>query len=130
MEGRIGDNFFLLKHFRHGVKISFPFYIYTSMSKGIEGSKEKPVTNPTLHEGLLLLFYKFLKTQTRGKSLGDPGSESEDTTSLDSEHVQVIKIEDEENPSIPSRKSPRSHPPFPPSLSLRRRKLTMGKRRR
>lgn len=42
-------HFVLLNHFRHGVKISLPFYLYTSMSKSIEGFKKKPVTNPTLH---------------------------------------------------------------------------------
>ena len=80
-------HFVLLNHFRHGVKIYFPFYLYTFMSKGIQGYKKKLVTNPALHEGLLLLVYKFLKNQTRGKSLGDLGSASEDTTSSNSGDV-------------------------------------------
>ena len=62
-------HFVLLNHFRHGAKKKFPFYLYTSMSKSIEGFKKKLVNNPALHEGLLLLVYKFLKTQTRGKAL-------------------------------------------------------------
>lgn len=28
-------HFVLLNHFRHGIKISFPFYLFTSMSKAI-----------------------------------------------------------------------------------------------
>ena len=28
-------HFVLLNHFRHGIKISFPFYLFTFMSKGI-----------------------------------------------------------------------------------------------
>ena len=55
-------HFVLLNHFRHKVKISFPFYIFTSMAKNIEGFKKIPVKNPALHEGLLLLVYEFLKT--------------------------------------------------------------------
>lgn len=55
-------HFVLLNHFRHGINISFPFYLFTSMSKGIEGFKKKPTANPTLHEGLLLLVYEYLKT--------------------------------------------------------------------
>lgn len=117
-------HFVLLNHFRHGFKISFPFYLYTSLSKGIEDFKRKPITNPALHEGLLLLVYEFFKTQTKGKSLGDPGNALEDTTSSNFGDVQVIKIGDEEkstkatsisfNPLFPSRKSPRCLPPIPP----------------
>ena len=43
-------HFILLNHFRHGIKISFPFYLFTSMSKGNEGFKKKPITNSTLHQ--------------------------------------------------------------------------------
>ena len=55
-------HFILLNHFRHGIKISFPFYLFTSMSKGIEGLKRKIIANPALHEVLLLLVYEYLKT--------------------------------------------------------------------
>ena len=55
-------HFILLNHFRHGIKISFPFYLFTSMGKGIEGLKKKPTTNPILHVGFLILVYEYLKT--------------------------------------------------------------------
>ena len=120
-------HFVLLNHFRHKVKISFPFYIYTSMAKNIEGFKKCPVKNLALHEGLLLLIYEFLKTHTRGKTIRDSGSSSEDTTSSDSGEVQVMKSEKNEtpckatpvtrDPRIPSRKSPRCLPPIPPLSS-------------
>ena len=55
-------HFILLSHFMHGIKISFPFYLFTSMRKGIEGFKKKPTANPTLHECFLLLVYEYLKT--------------------------------------------------------------------
>ncbi len=113
-------HFVLLNHFRHKVKISFPFYIYTSMTKNIESYKKCPVKNPTLHEGLLLLIFKFLKTQTRVKSIGVSGGSSEDTASSDSGEVRVVKSIKSETPKanpspyFPSRKSPRCPPPNPP----------------
>ena len=124
-------HFILLNHFRHGIKISFTFYHFTSMSKGIEGFKRKPTANPTLHKGLLLLVYEYLKTQTRGKSLGDTGCASKETRSSHSKEVHSIKSNDEDNTSskgkthkeernvtpsacIPCKKSPRSLPPIPP----------------
>jgi hypothetical protein len=72
-------HFVMLNHFRHPVKIYFSFFLFTSMSKIIEGFKNKPINNPALHEGLLFLVYEFLKAQTRGKSLGDLGNDSEET---------------------------------------------------
>ena len=66
-------HFMLLNHFCHGIKISFPFYLFSSLSKNIMSYKKKPGANPALHEGLLLLFYEFLKAQTKGKSLVQPG---------------------------------------------------------
>ena len=80
-------HFVLLNHFRHKVKIYFPLYIYTFMKKNIEGFNKCPVKNPALHEGLLLMIYEFLKTQTRGKTIGDSGGTSEDTASSDSGDV-------------------------------------------
>jgi hypothetical protein len=117
-------HFVLLNHFRHVVKISFPFFLFTSMSKSIEGFNKKPITNPSLHNGLLLLVYEFLNAQTRGKSLDDPANALEDMASSDSKDVQIVKSEDGDysskvfssssNPHFPSRKSPRGLPPFIP----------------
>ncbi len=117
-------HFVLLNHFRHVVIISFPFFLFTSMSKNIEGFKRKPITNPTLDEGLLLLVYEFLKAQIMGKTLSDLGNASEDTSSSDSKDVQVVKLEDGDdstkaisvalNPHFPSKKSPRGFPPIIP----------------
>ncbi len=44
-------HFVLLNHFRHGVTISLPFYLYTSMFKSIKSFKKKPVTNPASMKG-------------------------------------------------------------------------------
>ena len=62
-------HFVLLNHFHYGVKILFPFYLYTSMCKGISRHKKKPSKNLALHEGLLLLIYEHFKAQTRSKTL-------------------------------------------------------------
>ena len=55
-------HFVLLNHFRHGIKKLFPSYRFTSIKKGIEVFKKKPITNLALHEGFLLLFYEYPKT--------------------------------------------------------------------
>ena len=114
----------MANHFRHGVKISLPFYLYTSLTKNIEGYKKNPVKNPALHEGLLLLVYEFLKTLTIGRTIVNPNSDSEESASSDSEDALVVNIEEAVssskvvsgscNPCNPSRKSPRSLPPNPP----------------
>ncbi len=95
------------------------------MAKNIEGFKKCPIKNHILHEGLLLLIYEFLTTQTIGKTIGDLGSASEDTTSSDSGDELVVKLEKIDTPRKPipvtydphisSRKSPRCLPPIPPS---------------
>ena len=74
-------HFVLLNHFRHGIKISFPFYLFTSLRKNIVGFKKKSSANLALHEGFLLLVYEYLKTQTRGKYLGHSVDALEDTRS-------------------------------------------------
>lgn len=122
-------HFVMLNHFRHAVKIYFPFFLFTSMSKSIKGFKNKPINNLALHEGLLLLVYEFLKAQTRGKSLGDLGNNSE-TASSNSDEVQIVKNKDGDysskalpsasNPRFP-RKSPRGLPPSFPNQSRIRR---------
>ena len=61
-------HFVLLNHFWHNVKISFPFYLLTSMSKAVDNFKKKPIVNPTLHEGLLLVIYEHFKAQTISKA--------------------------------------------------------------
>lgn len=114
-------HFVLLNHFRHKVKISFPFYIYTSMTKNIESYKKCLVKNLALHEGLLLLIFVFLKTQTRVKSIRVSGGSSENTASSDSGEVRVVKSVKSETPKakpssyFPSKKSPKCPPPNPPT---------------
>ena len=50
-------HFVLLNHCHYGIKVSFPFYLYTSMHKNIFVHKKKPTSNLAMHEGLLLLIY-------------------------------------------------------------------------
>ena len=76
-------HFFLLNHFCYGVKVSFPFYLYSSMHKNIFGYKKKPSANPALHEGLLLLLYEHFKAQSRSKSMSHVVVASEETGSYE-----------------------------------------------
>lgn len=60
-------HFVLLNYFRYGAKMSIPFYLYSSINRNINDYKEKHSSNPTLHEGLLLLIYAFFKAGSMGK---------------------------------------------------------------
>ncbi len=73
--------FVLLNHFHYGVKVSFPFYFYSSMHKNIFWHKKKPTSNSSLHEGLLLLIYEYFKAQCRSKTLAHVGGTSKDIRS-------------------------------------------------
>ena len=88
-------HFVLLNHFWQGIKISFPFYLFSSLSKNIEGFTKKTSENIALHEGFLLLFCEFFKPQTRGKDISHFGGGSEDSCSSDfssnSEDIQSSK---------------------------------------
>ena len=55
-------HFVLLNHFRHGIKVSIPFYLLSSLKDSIKGIREKTIANPPLHEGLMLLIYKHIKS--------------------------------------------------------------------
>ncbi len=57
-------HFVLLNHFYHDIKISFLYYLFTSMNKAISSFKKKPSVNPTLYVGLLLLIHEYFKAQT------------------------------------------------------------------
>ena len=54
-------HFVILNQFRHDSKISFPFYLFTSMNRVISSFKKKATVNPALHEGLLLLIHEHFK---------------------------------------------------------------------
>lgn len=62
-------HFMLLNHFRYGVNISIPFYLYSSMNENINDYKEKHTRNPILHEGILLLIFEFFKARSLGKHM-------------------------------------------------------------
>ena len=68
-------HFVLLNHFHHGRKNYFPYYLLTSMSKAMSSFKKKPVVNPTLHEGLLLLIHEHFKAQTTRNNPSQAGDD-------------------------------------------------------
>ena len=121
-------HFVILNHFRHGVKISFPFYLFNSMNKAITSFKKKASANPALHEGLLLLIHEHFhahnisKNPIQGaevdKSCSSFSSDSDDVESISSDEVveysgKKTKSQGKAFPSIltPSRKSPRGQIP-------------------
>lgn len=76
----------LLNYFRFGIKISFPFYLFSSVNKNTMGYKKKPSASPVRHEGFLLLLYEHFKAQARNKTLTQaeiiPEERERDPTSL------------------------------------------------
>lgn len=121
-------HFVILNHFRHGSKISFPYYLFNSMNKAISSFKKKATVNPALHEGLLLLIHEHFHAQTISKnpiqgadvdkSSFSFSSDSDDVESISSDEVfehsgKKTKSHKKDYPSIklPSRKSPRGHTP-------------------
>ena len=99
------------------------------MSKGIEVFKKKPITNPTLHEGCLLLVYKYPKNQTKGKSLGHSTDALEDTRSSNysnSKEVQSLSLEDEDNIPLKGKKAKGGERISPSTSIVPRTKIPWG----
>ena len=74
-------HFVILNHFRDGIKIFIPFYLFFSTNKNIMGFKKKVYANPAFHEGLLLLIYEHFKAQTHRRALAHKVEPSKDTKS-------------------------------------------------
>lgn len=92
-------HFVLLNHFRHKVKISFTFYLYTSMCKALSSFKKKPFVNPALYEGLLLLIHEHFKALSLSKppSLkSNVDASGSSRFSLDSNDTQSISSAEED----------------------------------
>ena len=120
-------HFVILNRFWHNVRISFLYYLLTSMSKTVESFKKKPTANPALHEGLLLLIYEHFKAHTISNAppqaenveSGSSGysSNSDDIQSLSSEEGgisssgKIVTHQAKKMPSsiTPSRKIPKDH---------------------
>lgn len=86
LDGRLrrayGYHFVLLNHFRHGEKVSLPYYLVCSMDHTIKEMQKDPQGDHALHQGLMVLFYKLLKWKSiekpiRGKNTRDDDTESE-----------------------------------------------------
>ena len=122
-------HFFLLNHFRHVLKISFPFYLFTSMRKGIEGFKKKPIVDLALHEGFLLLVYKYPSAQRRVKYLGHSRDASKDTRSSkysNSKEVHSLSSEDEDNTLLKGKKTKGGEKFFPSTNIIPSRNTPLG----
>ena len=115
------------------MKISFTFYLFTSLCKALTNFKKKPLANPTLQEGLLLLVHEHFKALSRSRNplqnisisnvsgsssfssdsddIQSISSEGEDTSNLDKSVKGKVKIS--LVGSTPCRKSPRGHGTMP-----------------
>ena len=51
----------LVNHFRHGVRINFPFYLIQSLDGTIMSLENDPNGDHACHEGLMVLIMKVLK---------------------------------------------------------------------
>ena len=121
-------HFVILNHFRHGIKISFSFYLFNSMDKAISSFKKKATVNLALHEGLLLLIHEHFHAQTISKNpnQGEEADKSSSSFSSDSDDVESISSDEifeytgkktkshqmvPSTTKTPSRKSPRGQTP-------------------
>lgn len=58
-------HFAILNHFHHGVKISLPFYLASSLNKSLADHIKKPSSYPLANQGLILLIYEYMKDKSR-----------------------------------------------------------------
>lgn len=89
-------HFVLLNHFWNDRKVSFPFYLLTSMSKVVSNFKKKPTTNPALHEELLLLIYVHFKAQMISNIPSQARKEETESSSYSSDLGDIQSISSEE----------------------------------
>lgn len=54
-------HFVILNHFRYKEKISIPYYLFCVLNVGIKDVISNPKTNPTMHEGLMVILYNHIK---------------------------------------------------------------------
>lgn len=55
-----GYHFMLANHFRHDVRINFPFYLKQSLSLSIQETQNDPNREHVFHEGLMVLIMNVL----------------------------------------------------------------------
>ena len=65
-----GYHFMLANHFRHDVRINFPFYLRQSLSFSIHAIQNDPNGEHVCHEGLMVLIMNVLKSKKAMKPIG------------------------------------------------------------
>jgi len=58
-----GYHFMLASHFRHSVKINFPYYLKQSLSISVQAIQKDPNGEHVFHEGLMVLIMNVLKSK-------------------------------------------------------------------
>lgn len=64
----LGCHFSLLNHFRHGLHVSFPFFLFSSLEVLVYAHL-KNYRALVLHEGLILLIMEHVRVHTPTKSI-------------------------------------------------------------
>ena len=65
-----GYHFMLANHFRHNVKINFPYYLKQSLSILVQALQRDPKGEHLCHEGLMVLILNVLKAKSIVRSRG------------------------------------------------------------
>lgn len=117
-----GHHFFILNHFGHGVKMSFPFYLMSALRTNFSGHRKNPAKFSIVHEGLLVVIdahfcalpppedFVHISSENDETSVGDSenddfGSRSEETTPP----LKKAKVETPSSSKPKSRKGPSGH---------------------
>lgn len=56
-------HFVLLNHFRHSIKIYFPYYLMCSLNDNLANHIKNPKVSPLAHQGLILLIYEHFEAR-------------------------------------------------------------------
>ena len=87
-------HFVFLNHFRHNVKIYIYIYLYSSLKNSINGVRDHIISNPPLHDGLMLLIYEDIKANSVGKFLKTKEAEVEvDDFEEDGDYMKMEDVD-------------------------------------
>lgn len=91
-----GHHVMLINHFRHRVRINFPFYLRQSLDTTILALQNDPEGDHACHEGLMVLVMNFLKSKKVDRPHFKKKTLECDTEWTDSNEAYEDDIEEEE----------------------------------
>lgn len=112
-----GHHFVIMNHFRHGVKMSFLFYLMSILRANFNDHKKNPSKFPILHEGLLVLIDSHFHalpapndyihtSSSEDTSVGESGEDESGSDSKGESHPppKKVKLEKSMNTNPPGGK--------------------------